>query len=104
MPTKDAIRELIVECDWIYGNLNGVNGSKVVGPNGNSIFLPLPGRIDDEYDEHLEYAGLNGYYWSSTPENEDNNKAFALDLDNTYGTDYDEYYRYRGSSIRPVSD
>lgn len=104
MPTKDAIRELIVECDWIYGNLNGVNGSKVVGPNGNSIFLPLPGRIDDEYDEHLEYAGLNGYYWSSTPENEDNNKAFALDIDNTYGTDYDEYYRYRGSSIRPVSD
>ena len=98
MPTKDAIKELIEECDWICEGVNGVNGYKVVGPNGNSIFLPFSGRIDDEYGEHLLSAGSREFYWSSTPYNEDENKVYIL-----MNRDIYDLCCYIGCSIRPVS-
>lgn len=97
MPTKDAIDELIEECDWIREGVNGVNGYKVVGPNGNSIFLPFSGQIDDEYGDHLLSAGSHGFYWSSTPYNKDENKVYIL-----MGGGLEDEYCYIGCSIRPV--
>ena len=40
MPTYDEMDELIKKCTWEWTQINGVNGYKVIGPNGNSIFLP----------------------------------------------------------------
>lgn len=54
MPTKDELDRLL-ECEWILVDYNGYRGYKVVGLNGNSIFLP--------FDE-----GDYGSYWSSTPD------------------------------------
>lgn len=43
MPTGDEFRELRDKCTWTSETLNGRNGYRVTGPNGNSIFLPCTG-------------------------------------------------------------
>ncbi|MDE5608277.1 MAG: hypothetical protein K2I64_05025 [Muribaculaceae bacterium] len=55
------MEELIKKCTWEWTSLNGVNGYKVIGSNGNSIFLPAASctHMIPEY-------GVNGYYWTST--------------------------------------
>ncbi len=40
MPTQNAFNELIHQCTWSWVALNGVNGYKVVGPNGKYVFFP----------------------------------------------------------------
>lgn len=43
MPTEDEIKELVDKCTWTWTTQDGKNGYKVIGPNGNSIFLPAGG-------------------------------------------------------------
>src|SRR5574344_2053355 len=44
MPTKVEINELKTKCTWTWTTTsNGIHGYKVVGTNGNSIFLPAAG-------------------------------------------------------------
>lgn len=101
MPTLDEIKELINDCSWSWTTQNGVNGYKVTGPNGNSIFLPAAGARsgDSEYTR-----GSTGHYWSST-----------LDESDGYGANYLLFYRgshelrcnnnrYYGQTVRPVTD
>jgi len=40
MPTADDFSELLTKCSWEWTQINGVNGFKITGTNGNSIFLP----------------------------------------------------------------
>ena len=61
LPTKEQLEELKNQCIWIWMG----SGYKVVGPNGNSIYLPAAGHRD--YIGTVLYVGSNGYYWSSTP-------------------------------------
>ena len=64
MPTKAELQELLDKCTWTWMSQNGIDGCKVTGPNGNSIFLPAPGY---RYRSSLYRAGDEGYYWSSSP-------------------------------------
>ena len=49
MPTYEQIIELDDECTWTEITQNGVNGFKLTGPNGNSIFIPAAGiRSNDK--------------------------------------------------------
>ena len=98
MPTKGELKELLEECDWTWTTLNGVNGCKVTGPNGNSIFLPAAGGRSEA---DIIDRGLAGYYWSSSFD-DDNNDAVGMMF-------YDEDYVYvygspAGISVRPVSE
>ena len=43
MPTPEEIKELVNDCTWEWTTVNNVNGYKVTGKNGNSIFLPAAG-------------------------------------------------------------
>lgn len=43
LPTEADALELYNNCTWSLGNLNGVGGCYVTGPNGNSIFFPKAG-------------------------------------------------------------
>lgn len=43
LPTMDEFRELYNNCTWQYTIQNGVSGMKIIGLNGNSIFLPMAG-------------------------------------------------------------
>ena len=98
MPTEAEQDELRNNCTWAWATQNGVNGYKVTGPNGNSIFLPAAGYRDGT---SLDYEGSYGFYWSSTPH--EGNSDYAYDL---YFVDgYYAYHirsRYSGLSVRPV--
>lgn len=61
MPTKEQLQELLDNCEWTYGQMEGVDGWTVTGSNGNSIFLPAAGM---KKDGTLTTDG--GYYWSRT--------------------------------------
>ena len=98
MPTKAEMQELIDRCNWIWTTQNGVKGYKVIGPNGNSIFLPAAGcRLESS----LYNAGSPGYYWSSTPYGSYSDHAYGLYFDG--GSRYmGNTYRNYGFSVRPV--
>ena len=103
MPTLDEIKELTDNCKWIWTTLNGVNGCRVTGPNGNSIFLPAAGRSYGTADPTME--GMSGYYWSKSINDDD--KAYHLGiLNNIYGNSllfsWSSFGRPAGHSVRPV--
>lgn len=99
MPTKTDIDELVNNCIWLWYQYKGVNGYKITGPNGNSIFLPTAGYcngvspIDD---------GSIGGYWSASLLNDLPGHAYYLKFSN--GSYDSDYYSCRdfGRSVRPV--
>ena len=70
LPTKEQFAELKDRCIWTWTG----NGYKVVGSNGNFIFLPAAGVRN--FDGSMEGVGDAGCYWSSTP----NGSEYAWDL------------------------
>ena len=74
-PTKDEWQELLDNCKWQTGRLNGVKGFYFTAPNGNSIFLPLAGMrtLDKSWweavknDDDLNLGmGESGFYRSAS--------------------------------------
>ena len=100
MPTKDEIIELCNKCSWEWTSVNGVNGQKVTGPNGNSIFLPAAGY---RYGTELYYRGSYGRYWSGTLSECYSDGAYGLYFDSGYRDWYDGS-RYYGRPVRPVTE
>ncbi len=98
MPTVDEIKELKEKCNWEWTTQSGVNGQKVTGPNGNSIFLPAAGI---RWDDRLNRAGYGGDYWSSSFCPGGDTYAYELGF-NSDGTYWDDYYRSYGQSVRAV--
>ena len=100
MPTLEEQKELLDECTWEWTELNGVNGYRVTGPKGNSIFLPAAG-----YRRGLELfgRGTGGYYWSSLLYDTNGYYAYYLHFhdDRHYWFYYD---RDHGHSVRPVCE
>jgi hypothetical protein len=95
MPTKEEFDELINNCTWTLGTLNGVDGYNVTGSNGNSIFLPAAGTMADNYQNNEEY----GCYWLSLVDS--SSRAYHL----CFGINMVEVsrnYRKYGLSVRPV--
>ncbi len=79
--------------------MNGKNGYRVTGSNGNSIFLPAVGY---RYGSSLSSVGSYGYYWSSMPYESGSYLAYGLYFDSG---DHDVGWdvRNEGRSVRPVS-
>lgn len=48
IPTADEANELIKYCTWEKTSMEGVQGYKLTGPNGNTMFLPLNGFKDTD--------------------------------------------------------
>ena len=93
MPTYDELDELNTKCTWEWINTNDFKGYKVMGPNGNSIFLPAAGRRGGS---SLYYAGGSGYYWGSTSYE---SNLLDFNCDNHY---MNYYNRFFGQSVRPI--
>ena len=100
LPTKKELEELESKCTWKWTTQNGKEGYKVTGPNGNSFFLPAAGRRSWSL---LQSAGECGYYWSSAPDESDDDRTYDLFFDSS---DHYVYRSYRddGQSVRPVSE
>ena len=100
MPTLDEQKELLDNCTWIWTTENGINGYRVTGPNGNSIFLPAAGYL---CGAEINRQGGIGCYWSSSLDNDDSYIACFLYFDSAI--DYWESLgRLQGRSVRPVSE
>ena len=98
MPTKEEQDELRNKCTWTWTAQNGVNGYRVTGPNGNSIFIPAAGY---RKGTDVLYRGYDGFYWSSLLSSDDSGYAYNLSFyDNLY--DWFDYRRCLGQSVRPV--
>ena len=100
MPTLSEFEELAEECTWVWTTVDGVNGSKVTGPNGNSIFLPAAGFC---YGKKVHDQGDEGYYWCATSDSEYSPAAYYLGTASAGYVTF-EYFRYNGHSVRPVTN
>lgn len=87
VPTRKQWKELIDKCEWHWADVNGVVGYRVIGRNGNSIFLPSTGNS-------------NTYYWSASKASK--YKCFYYLYFNSYN--YDIMYNLLSglNYIRPV--
>jgi hypothetical protein len=97
MPTDEEMQELIDKCTCTWTTQNGVEGYKVTGPSGASIFLP----DGDCYGASFYDARSCGYYWSSTPYDSDGDLVYGLYF-NRGNHGMVITYRFLGQSVRPV--
>lgn len=108
-PTRKEIEELLQRCTWELTACNGVDGYKVTGPNGISIFLPLGGSLWD--DGTLDRPGTIGAILSSErPPGQyyiDVGDFFHLQMTCSTSEEYRHYVRYmviagEKMNLRPV--
>ncbi len=100
MPTKAEQDELRKNCTWTWTTQNGVDGYKVTGTNGNSIFLPAAGyRLGTD----LNKSSSLGNYWSSSLSGSASYFACYLSFRSGRCGWYNDF-RYHGRSVRPVSE
>ena len=93
LPTKELLEELMNQCTWTWTG----SGYKVVGPNGNSIYLPASGyRLCGGF---VDLVGSFGFYWSSTPSGLVD--AYFLDI-NKREVSMGGYNHCKGLSVRLV--
>ena len=99
LPNQTDWQELYNQCTWEWTTVNGHNGYKVSGRNGNSLFLPAAGYRNGSMPFNSE---MHGYYWS---------RKLCADMPtravNMYfgpGGIYpsNDAPRYGGQSVRPV--
>lgn len=116
MPSAYEMEELIHKCTWTWTKKKGIEGYKVTGPNGNSIFLPACGCRHDEISGEVEgFAEVDytlGYYWTDELADgmeggvvygKDGLRAAMLFLDNSYNTiTISDAWRFVGACVRPV--
>lgn len=96
LPTKEQLEELKNQCTWTWMG----SGYKVVGPNGNSIYLPAAGYRSCRGFVYDVGSG-GGLYWSSTPSG--SGYAYDLSFDSDEVGMYDDY-RCFGQSVRLVKN
>ena len=103
MPTNNEINELITSCMWTWTTCNGVNGYNVTSKtNHKSIFIPAAG-FREGFD--LLYVLSCGYFWGSTPCENDNESYSVICRNMLYEAAYmTSFLRYCGLSVRPVTD
>lgn len=97
MPTDAEMSELRAHTTWQWTSINGVNGLKLTGPNGNSIFLPAAGYIA----ENKDYINVLGYYYCGEIYGNVLTDAYATGFGDS-GYYYDCGARWVGRSVRPV--
>lgn len=94
-PTREEMQELVDNCTWTNEVLNGTEGYRVTGPNGNSIFIPAGGWYETITTMVLK-KGSSVHLWTSS----------RSDIGTTYSLKYGKDGKIKTSlnnlNIRPV--
>lgn len=99
-PTSAEIKELRLNTTVEWTAVNGVKGLKLIGPNGNSIFVPAGGQYSGTV---LTKETFQGTFWSSTQDG--TYEGFGMGgLVNAGGFGGVGGYGYLGYNVRPVRD
>ena len=85
MPNATEMSELYNNCTWEWTQVNGVNGYKVTGKNGNSLFFP------------------KGDYWTASNGYTDEDATALILYSSTYRDISTTHDRYYAEYIRPVT-
>lgn len=96
MPSSTEMAELKSKCSWQWTQIDGINGYKVTGPNGNSLFLPNVPAFSFISDT---------YFWTSNKLSSNDAGAWYAKFNSTQYSDMNAslgHYRYNGFYIRPV--
>lgn len=104
MPTADDFAELFnnTYTTRVWTTINGVGGWRITSKaNGNSIFMPVAGYIDDT---GFHNKTTNGYYWSSDPYNNMAGMGIILAFNQSNATWNSGHGGSWGQTIRPVLD
>ena len=104
MPTKAEFEELLaLQNDWVTNyNGSGVAGRLFTANNGKTLFLPAEGYMDGALNSNNSY----GYYWSSTLNTDNANRAWNVYLStgaSGYGSHTSYEFRCYGMQVRAVS-
>ena len=97
MPTREELYELCSKCGQEKTSVNGTEGFKFTGPNGNDIFIPVIKK-----GQYYDYCDL----WSASRVSGVPYNAYLIDYDSSrvmnerFSTG--ERGRCRGCSVRPV--
>ena len=95
-PSPEQMKEFLDNCTSEWTVLNGVNGKRFKGKNGNSVFLPAGGvimRLSNQSE------GKIGHYWSNK-EIDDNNAYYLFFYEGGGGQHHG--VKAHGRTIRPV--
>ena len=110
MPTLEEVNELQSKCTTEWAKINGIEGRRYTGPNGNSIFLPAAGLNmgTQVVLDMKDWRGACYIYWTSSiippsvPYGGGGANAYTLDFD-SHGIPFgDSTSRSSGAPIRPV--
>ena len=98
LPTIQECNEL-ENCEWIETTIDGHKGYKIIGKNGNSIFLPAAGlKIGNAFN----YESSHGGFMTSAPFGTDACWDLFFNIGNNKGVGNGA--REHGRSVRPVSE
>lgn len=99
MPTKDEFQELLDKCTWEWTQIKGINGYKVTGTNGNSIFIPAAG------ENNGSDLGKTTRYCTATASSYPSSAYVILSYHSSKPTleKLTAAAKYLGSPIRPVT-
>lgn len=96
LPTQREFLELCEKCTWKWVWRGELKGYKVIGPNGNEIFMPVGGL-----DPFGNKVARSGNYWSGTLSQGLGRTAISLTFnDEEYSTR--GAYKVYGKLVRPV--
>ncbi len=100
MPSMSELQELVDKCTIIEVKYKGVDGHKVVGPNGNCIFLPSAGAM---YNYGRSQAGDYGCYASGELNKSDYREVRELYVNDGKASELN-FNKGCGSSVRAVKN
>lgn len=95
LPSEYQLRELYDKCEWRWEN----NGYRVIGLNGNSIFLPITGCYVT-YAKGLQNGNVSGDYWSSGVTSRNFPLALVFNKDGFHIDWFNRAYKYAIRLVR----
>ena len=79
LPSKDELTELIEKCLIHSAVIENVPGATLIGPSGDSIFIPYAGSFDHSTEKY-NYVRAIAYLWSGDYEIDKKDNPYFLEL------------------------